>query len=245
MIDKNNDEKYYSELAAKLKIAFNDKFFDKKTKQYGNNSATSNILPLAFSLVPAEYEKDVFNKLVHKIEVEHNSHITTGLTGQQYFNRILTKYGRADLAFKVNTQTDYPSYGYMIENGATTIWELWNGNTADIAMNSGNHVMLLGDFIIWLYEDLAGIKADFENPGFKHIIMKPAIIDGLNHVAASHKSQYGIIKSEWKIVSNEFIWDITIPVNTTATVYVPGKDTTEVVGSGSYQFKSILNNKQN
>ena len=241
MIDKPDDEKHYSDLAAKLKIAFNNEFLNKETFQYGNNSATSNLLALAFNLVPSGYEKQVFKNIVHKIEVEHNSHITTGLIGQQNFNRILTKYGRADLAFTVNTQTDYPSYGYMIENGATTIWELWNGNTADPAMNSGNHLMLLGDFVIWLYEDLAGIKSDYENPGFKHIIMKPTIIDGLNHVAASHKSQYGIIKSEWKIEGNEFNWDVTIPANTTATIYIPGEETPQQIGSGTYNFASIVN----
>ena len=93
--------------------------------------------------------------------------------------RVLTDGGRADLAYTIATQKTYPSWGYMVEKGATTIWELWNGDTADPAMNSGNHVMLVGDLVIWLYENLAGIKPDPEQPGFKHIIMKPEPVGDL------------------------------------------------------------------
>ena len=233
MLGKTEDEKYFNELHSKMKGAFHKKFFDEKTQKYSNNSATANILALAFDLVPSAYEQIIFDNLVKKIEVEHHSHITTGLIGQQFFNRTLTGYGRADLAYLVNTQKDYPSYGYMIENGATTIWELWNGNTADPAMNSGNHVMLLGDFLIWLYEDLAGIKPDVSNPGFKHVIMKPTLIDGLDFVKASHKSPYGMIISEWNATDDEFDWNITIPANTTATLYIPVKEVPEIIESGN------------
>ena len=93
--------------------------------------------------------------------------------------RVLTANGRPDLAYTIATQKTYPSWGYMVEKGATTIWELWNGDTADPAMNSGNHVMLVGDLGIWLYENLAGIKPDPEQPGFKHIIMRPEPVGDL------------------------------------------------------------------
>ena len=86
----------------------------------------------------------------------------------------------------------------MVGKGATTIWELWNGDTADPAMNSGNHVMLVGDLVIWLYENLAGIKSDPAQPGFKHIIMKPTLVGGLKFVKATHRSPYGLISSEWR-----------------------------------------------
>ncbi len=263
MLGKLDDAKYFNDLAEKMKLAINREFFNPETLQYSNNSATANLLALAFDLVPEEYEQVVFNNLVEKIEVEHHSHMTTGLIGQEFFNRILTKYGRSDLAFTANTQTDYPGYGYMIENGATTIWELWNGNTADPAMNSGNHVMLLGDFLIWLYEDLAGIKPDMDQPGFKHIIMKPELVPALDHVTASHRSPYGWIRSEWKIEGDIFDWKVTVPANSRATLYIPVNDTPEItksgnmvaldegsvsggrfqieVGSGVYQFTSIIN----
>lgn len=240
LLEKDADKEHFTALAEAMKRGFNRNFFNKEDSSYANNSATSGILALAFGLVPEEYEQEIFNKLVHKIEVEHHSHITTGLIGQQYFNRVLTRYGRADLALTVNTQLDYPGYGYMIMNDATTIWELWNGNTADPAMNSGNHVMLLGDFIIWLYEDLAGIRSDITQPGFKHIIMKPVVPEGLDYVKASHNSPYGLITSEWTRSENTFEWDITVPPNTKASVYLPGEKDAKVVGSGAWHFTTEI-----
>ena len=241
MLGEPKDAAYFKDLSIRMKKAFNTEFWDPETGNYSNNSATANILALAFGLVPPGREQVVFDNLVEKIEVEHHSHITTGLIGQQYFNRILTKYGRADLALTVNTQTDYPGYGYMIENGASTIWELWNGNTADPAMNSGNHVMLLGDFLIWLYEDLAGIKPDPLNPGFKEIVMKPTLVPGLDHVKASHRSPYGLIESEWTNTGDLFDWQVSIPPNSRATVYIPGNDEPIKIGSGTHHFSSQLN----
>jgi alpha-L-rhamnosidase len=144
----------------------------------------------------------------------------------------------------------------MVENGATTIWELWNGNTADPSMNSGNHVMLIGDYVIWLYEDVAGIKTDPQQLGFKHILMKPIPVGHLTFVKASHKSPYGLIASEWHRDSKKFDWQIEIPANTTATVYVPATSLKDVttqnakasrfengravfeLGSGKYHFVS-------
>ena len=109
----------------------------------------------------------------------------------------------------------------MIEKGATTVWELWNGDTADPAMNSGNHVMLVGDLVIWYFENLAGIKADPENPGFGRILMHPTVVGDLTSVNASYDSARGLIKSEWKLDDGKFVWNIMIPANTTASVSVP------------------------
>ena len=142
--------------------------------------------------------------------------------------RVLTAGGRPDLAYTIATQKTYPSWGYMVEKGATTIWELWNGDTADPAMNSGNHVMLVGDLGIWLYENLAGIKSDPEQPGFKHIIMRPEPVGDLQFVKASHRSPYGLIASDWQKKDGVFRWNITVPANTTATVYVPAKSAESV-----------------
>jgi len=147
-------------------------------------------------------------------------------------NRVLTDGGRPDLVYRFATNTTYPSWGYMIEKGATTVWELWNGDTADPAMNSGNHVMLVGDFIIWLYEDLAGIKSDPAQPGFKHILMKPHPTGDLEFVKASHRSPYGMIRSEWHRKDGQFIWNITVPPNSTATVSIPTRKADQVMESG-------------
>lgn len=126
----------------------------------------------------------------------------------------------------------------MVENGATTIWELWNGNTANPSMNSGNHVMMLGDLLPWTYECLAGIAPDPQQPGFKHIIMRPDFdIKDIRGVSATYPSIYGDIKSEWKRSGKNIEWTISIPANTTATVYLPDGSKREV-GSGLYLFIS-------
>jgi alpha-L-rhamnosidase len=180
----------------------------------------------------------ILNHLADQIENGTRGHIGTGLIGGQYLMRVLTENGRPDLAYQIASQKDYPSWGYMIEHGATTMWELWNGNTADPTMNSGNHVMLVGDLVIWFYEDLAGIKSDPAQPGFKHIMMRPTPIGDLTWVKATDNSPYGKIFSEWRCGGNagkpgfDFDWRIEIPANTTATVFVPASSLKSVQAGG-------------
>lgn len=192
-----DDRQEFMALSEKVKVAYNSKFFNKESAGYGNNTVTANIISLMQGLVPAGYEQRVFDNLVNRTEGEFKSHVSVGLIGIQFLMRGLSAYGRSDLAYRIATNRTYPSWGYMAENGATTIWELWNGNTADPAMNSGNHLMLLGDLLTWYYENLAGIQSDKEEIAFKKIIMKPVFPAGLNYVKASHGSPYGLIKSEW------------------------------------------------
>ena len=232
LLGKTEDAQRFTDLAEKLKAAFNQKFYRADAGYYDNGSQTSCVLPLAFGLVPDGERERVFNHLVRKITEETHSHIGTGLIGGQWLMRVLTAGGRADLAYTIAAQKTYPSWGYMVEQGATTIWELWNGDTADPAMNSGNHVMLVGDLGIWLYENLAGIKSDPEQPGFKHIRMRPEPVGDLQFVKASHRSPYGLISSEWQKKDGVFRWEITVPFNTTATVYVPARSAESVTESG-------------
>jgi alpha-L-rhamnosidase len=221
LLDRENDADKYSQTADKMKEAFNKKFLDENDIRYSNNSHTANILALAFDLVPSEHKERIINNLLQKILGESDSHVGNGLIGGQWLMRTLTNNGHADVAYILASNNTYPSWGYMVENGATTIWELWNGDHGDAAMNSGNHVMLLGDLIIWFYENLAGIKTDSNNPAFKHINMKPQVLGDLTYVSASYNSIYGEIKSGWKLEDGKFNWDISIPSNTSATVYVP------------------------
>ncbi|MCS7338498.1 MAG: glycoside hydrolase family 78 protein [Verrucomicrobiae bacterium] len=228
MLGKTNDAARFAELAEVVKAAFNREFLDRRRGRYDNGTQTSCVLPLAFGLVPDECRSRVFAHLVEKIETESKGHIGTGLIGAQYLMRVLSDHGRPDLAFTIATQVTYPSWGYMISKGATTIWELWNGDTADPAMNSHNHVMLVGDLVVWLFEYLAGIAPDETRPGFKHIIMKPHPVEGLTFVRATLDSPYGLISSHWRKTSSAFVWRITIPPNTTATAFVPGTDPAQV-----------------
>lgn len=221
-------------------IAFNDKYFNRVTGVYANNTVTANILPLWFGMVPKGLEDKVMESIVDKTENECGGHVSTGVVGIQQLMRCLTEYGHGDLALKIASNDSYPSWGYMYRNGATTIWELWNGNTADPAMNSGNHVMLLGDLILWEYEYLGGIRA--LEPGYSKIQLKPYPIEGLDVVNCAYNSVSGRIESNWKREGKRFEWDFTIPANTTAEVCLPTANGYEVktYGSGKYHLSSEL-----
>ncbi|MCR4032031.1 MULTISPECIES: glycoside hydrolase family 78 protein [Flavobacterium] len=227
--NSKNDIQHYDDLALRIKKAFNTKYLNADKNSYANNTVTANLLPLTFGMVPEGLQIKIFENLAHEVEVTKNGHVSTGVIGTQFLMRTLTNFGRGDLAFKLASNKTYPSWGYMVENGATTIWELWNGNTADPAMNSQNHVMLLGDLLIWYYENMAGIKSNPETPGFKQIIMKPDFNAGLTYVNASYESVYGLIKSDWKKDKKALVWNITIPANTSAIVYLPASDVSTIL----------------
>lgn len=211
----------YQELAEKIRDAYNRTYFNTDSARYDNNTVTANILSLQLGLVPEGYEAALFGNIVEKTEVDFGGHVSTGVLGIQQLMRGLTQHGNVNLAYKIATNTTYPSWGYMIDKGATTIWELWNGDTADPAMNSGNHVMLLGDLLIWYYEDLAGIKNHPGSVAYKKLLMEPKFPEGLSHVKASYHSVYGEIKSEWSKTGDSFDWEISIPANTSAVVRLP------------------------
>ncbi|PYT31517.1 MAG: hypothetical protein DMG57_04900, partial [Acidobacteria bacterium] len=217
LLGKNEDAAEYDSLANAMKTALLARFFNASLNQFDNGTQTSAILPLAFDLEPAGTRQAVFDHLVSKIHNESQDHVGVGLIGAQWLMRTLSENGSGDLALKIATQTTYPGWGYMIEKGATTIWELWNGDTADPAMNSGNHVMQIGDLGVWLYEYLAGIRSDPEHPGFKHAIIRPYPVEGLTFVRASHKSLYGTIRSNWKREAHGFALEVSVPVNSSVT----------------------------
>jgi len=266
ILGKQDDAEEYSQLAGKLLVAFNKTYFQAATSQYSNGSATSSVLPLALRMVPEENRQSVADALVRKIADQNKNHVATGLIGGQWLMQALTDCGHAGVAYQMATQPGYPSWGYMVTHGATTIWELWNGDTANPAMNSGNHLMLVGDLVTWSYQNLAGIRTDLAHPAFKHIIMRPTPVGDLTYVKASYNSSYGKITSDWKIAGGRFTWNLSVPPNTTATVYVPAKDPAGVtesakpaseargvkylrteagaavyeIGSGSYRFESPM-----
>ncbi|MDR2848958.1 MAG: glycoside hydrolase family 78 protein [Verrucomicrobiota bacterium] len=232
LLGKPADAQRFRAQAETLKAALNARYYNAAAGYYDNGSQTACVLPLAFGLVPDAERGRVFDHLVKKITQETDGHIGTGLIGGQWLNRVLTQGGRADLAYGFATHTTYPSWGYMIDKGATTIWELWNGDTADPAMNSGNHVMLIGDLVIWFYETLGGIASDPAQPGFKHIVMRPQPLGDLAFVKAAHESPYGPVRSEWSRKGGAFDWRIEVPPNTSATVYIPASDPAAVTEGG-------------
>ncbi len=203
---------------------FNRHLWNASKGYYGNGSDTACILPLAAGIVPADRRPRVITRLLYRMNQVQDGHVGVGVIGMQWIFNELTHIGQSDLAWAMLNKTSYPGWGYMIKHGATTIWELWNGNTANPMMNSQDHVMFIGDMLTWLFNDVAGISGDPRDPGFHRIIMKPMIMPGLTWVKASHRSPYGIIISNWKITpGHTFQWHVHVPANCFATVEVPAK----------------------
>ena len=246
-LDKEEDATFFQNEFDSVKVAYNARYLDTVTGRYDHNTVTANLLPLWFNMVPLSLEDKVFANIVDKTVNDFGGHVPTGVVGIQHLMRALTWYGRGDLALKLATNETYPSWGYMVRKGATTIWELWNGDTGDPSMNSGNHVMLLGDLIIWYYEYLGGICA--LNPGYTLIELKPYPIEGLDHVNCSFRSVSGLIESKWRRIkgngstADRFEWDILIPPNTTGEVYLPTKNgyaEKQLLTSGRHHLTSYL-----
>jgi alpha-L-rhamnosidase len=232
ILDRPTDAADFDKLADATRDVFQRKFFHLESSRYDNGTQTSAILPLYFGMVPEDFRPAILRTLVDNIEHKSDGHVGTGLVGAQWLMRTLSDNGHADLAYKIATQKTYPGWGYMVDQGATTIWELWNGNTADPAMNSGNHVMQIGDLAVWMYEYLAGMRTDPEQPGFRHAIIHPYLAGDLTFVKASHQTMYGPLASSWKREKGKVTLDITVPPNTTATVWVPAKDADAITESG-------------
>lgn len=215
------DAGFWASEASVSKEAFHRRFFNNEGGYYGNNTVTGNILALRYGLVPPEHAERVISNVAEVTEHQYDGHISSGIIGIQQLMRGLSDFGRTDLAYKLASNTTYPSWGYTVTLGATTIWELWNGDTADPAMNSQNHVMLLGDLITWMYEYIGGIACNENSCGFKEIKMVPHMFREMEYAKVSYESVYGTIGSHWRVDGKKFIWDLTIPVNTSALVHIP------------------------
>ena len=237
ILKKSTDIDYFKFEKEKTKDAFNNRYFDSETNNYSIGKQGANVFALAFGLVPEQLEKSVVNSLVKNIEIENTGHFDTGMMGTPYLLEVLTKYDRADLAYTLMNQRDFPSYGYNIERGATTLWETWGGN------ESHSHPMF-GSVTAWFYQGLGGIYPDENNPGFKHTIIKPNIIQGLDFAEAAYSSIYGEIKSSWIYANDEIKLFVEIPANTTASVFIQGNDTSEAsVDNMNAEFIGIEENR--
>jgi alpha-L-rhamnosidase len=218
------DARKYNELATGIKQAFNGKFYHPETGLYGNGSQTSLSCALYQGLVEPENKARVLSNLVAAVE-KCNGHIDTGILGAKYLLNALLENGRTDVAYRIASQKDLPSWGWWIEQGATTLWENWNG------AESRNHIMY-GDISAWFYKALAGINDDPTAPAFKHFVIKPNIVGGLTSAKASYDSVRGGIVSDWEVEKGRFKLTVKVPANTTATVWVPTTDPSAVVEGG-------------
>ena len=266
IIGKTDDEKKYSQLSENIKKAFNKEFVTPAGRLV-SHTQTAYSLALAFDLLPEDLIPKAAQFLAN--DVKKMGHLTTGFVGTPLLCKTLSAHGYDDLAFMLLNRKDYPSWLYPVTQGATTIWERWDGQKPDgsfqdVGMNSFNHYAY-GAIGEWMYRHVAGLDLDPEMPGYKHILLAPHPGGGLTNANAEFLSIYGKIKSAWKLEGNDFVYEVTVPANTTATVTLPAAKADQVtlnaqaipatlkeslkqtdksvslhVGSGSYTFRYPL-----
>lgn len=213
LLGKDEDARKYGDLAMKIREAFNKELYHPETGLYGSGTQTALSCALYHDLVRPEDRQKVVANLVEMIE-KNSRLLDAGILGTKYLIDALTAAGRADIVYAMSTQTTYPSWGRWIEQGATTLWEQWDGGA------SRNHIMF-GHISAWYYQVLAGIQLDPEAVAFKHFVIKPQTLGDITWVRAEHESMYGTIKSIWDIHDDTFTLKVAVPTNTTATIYVP------------------------
>ena len=230
LLGNTDDAAHYTQLTEQIKKSFNDKFFHPDAGTYGNGSQTSLSCALYQGLVEPENQARVVQNLVAKV-ADSNGHIDAGILGAKYLLNTLTDHGRADVAYQMASQKDLPSWGWWIEQGATTLWEQWNG------ADSRNHIMY-GDISAWFYKALAGINADPAVPGFKHFFIRPQSVGELTFAKAEYDSIHGKIVSDWKIADGRFNLRVVIPANATATICLPAAKLADVLEGGHPAIKA-------
>ncbi len=217
LFDKPEDVEKYLALAAKIKRAFNEKFFNPETSTYASGTQTELSAPLYWGLVPDDEKEKVAANLAKRVEADL-FHLDVGLLGQKAILNALSENGYAEEAYKIAAQETYPSWGWWVVNGATTLLENWDIHAEnDISMN---HIMF-GEIGAWLYKGLGGIYPDQNKPGFKNVVLKPSFISTLDGVDISHESPYGEITSAWEHENKSVVYSVTIPANSTADFYIP------------------------
>ncbi|OGU26950.1 MAG: alpha-L-rhamnosidase [Ignavibacteria bacterium GWA2_54_16] len=223
-IGQEEDQRKLEALAINIRSAFNRTFL--RDGEYEVNrfapvdrspGQTSNALPLYLDMVPPEGKAKVVERLLHGVVNEQDYHLDTGILGTRYLLDVLSDLGRTDVAFRVAVQRTYPGWGYMVEEGATTLWERWE-KIGGGGMNSHNHIML-GSVDAWFYRVLAGLST--LAPAWKHIRFKPPVVQGLDSAQAEFRSVRGRVSVAWRRSAEEFLMAIVVPVGAVGTVYVP------------------------
>jgi alpha-L-rhamnosidase len=242
ILGKTEDAEHYVTLRDQIRQAFRDNFVDDQVKIKGDTQ-TDYVLALRFDLLKPEQRAAAAKRLVDHIVIDRKTHLSTGFVGVGYLNPTLTSIGRSDVAYSLLLNDTYPSWGYSIRQGATTIWERWDGWTQDKGfqdpgMNSFNHYSL-GSVGEWMYNRVAGIDLDPSAPGYEKIVIKPTLGGGLTWASGTLESMHGHIESKWKLDGSRLTLDVEIPANTTATIYVPSKGSDAVTESGMEAMKAI------
>ena len=263
-LGKMDDADYYRKLFDNIKKAFAKKYILKDGKTTGD-SQTSYALALYFDLYPAELAQKGAARLAEKIKA-NDYKFSTGFLGTKHVMLALSKYGYHDVSYKLFQQTEYPSWGFSVENGSTSIWERWDSYTKDAGKNSDINIQMnsfshyaFGSVAEWMFSD--GLGIDTQDEGFRAITIAPAISNEIGSMKGSFESINGLIASQWSLQGKQLKMEISIPVNTTAKIHIPSEsssikengekiknlsqikilssndeETVLEVGSGSYSF---------
>lgn len=245
IVGNDYDVRYYSSLAYDIMVAFNERFLNYDTAQYGTGSQCSNALPLFLRLTQSAghqgiYEMDhrlnrkVFMNLVKDVEA-HGNRLTTGDVGNRYLIQTLANYGADELIYKMFNHEEAPGYGFQLKFGATTLTEQWDPRQG----SSWNHFMM-GQIDEWFFNSLAGIRPYVKN-GYQIVGIAPKPVGDLKYVKCSYDTPYGVIAVDWTHENGTFTLNLSVPVNTTAVVTLPGEIAPKEVQSGTYQF--VVNEK--
>lgn len=245
IVGNDYDVRYYSSLAYDIMVAFNERFLNHDTAQYGTGSQCSNALPLFLRLTQSAghqgiYEMDhrlnrkVFMNLVKDVEA-HGNRLTTGDVGNRYLIQTLANYGADELIYKMFNHEEAPGYGFQLKFGATTLTEQWDPRQG----SSWNHFMM-GQIDEWFFNSLAGIRPYVKN-GYQIVGIAPKPVGDLKYVKCSYDTPYGVIAVDWTHENGTFTLNLSVPVNTTAVVTLPGEIAPKEVQSGTYQF--VVNEK--
>ncbi len=223
VLKRNEDAVAYEAIAAQVRAAFCDEFVTPNGR-LTSNTQTAYVLALMFDLLPPEQRPEAARRLVASIRAR-DTHLATGFLGTPYLCQVLTQYGYLDVAYELLLQESCPSWLYPVTQGATTIWERWDGIKPDDSlqnpeMNSFNHYAY-GAIGHWLFSGVAGIQIDESKPGYKHTLIRPQLGGDLDFAKAELMTGYGRLASHWQFTDDAFLLDITIPPNTTATVTLP------------------------
>jgi alpha-L-rhamnosidase len=215
MLGKSEDALRYAQLAESIRESYNQHLLNRETGWYASGSQTAQSAPLYFGIVDPAQRDRVLANLVEKIE-EQDNHLDTGVVGSKFLINGLVAHHRADVAYRIVSQTTFPSWGDWMRKGANTLWQKWDDSM------SRNHVMF-GDISAWMIKHIGGLQPDPDSPGFSHFFVRPQFFDDLTWASVEHRSPYGLIQCDWRQNSDRVELDLTVPVNSRASVWLPAE----------------------
>ena len=215
VLGKTADASAYDARAAAVSKAVHQRFYNVADSSYTTGDSVQEAFPLLTGIVPPDLRKGVMAKLENVIRVQNNGHLDTGMHGTYFVLKYLMEVDRNDLVYEMTSKRDFPGWGYMLANDATTSWESWTGQS-----HIHDTLISIG---AWFIQGVAGIRSDGTSPGFKHFVIKPALVGDLTFAKATYRSIHGEIVSDWRIENGTFKLSVTVPPGTTATVFVPGE----------------------